>query len=220
MVRREIRFDRDNINRYTKKILKEIKQKTDSFEELLDIEKSCFFDKLKEKLKEDLGEIKESKKDKYGNINKVSGVYVVWDEEGNLVYVGESDHLYRRLWGDIIYRSNNNKILHSVVYGTIRDYLIDKKRPYKGIKIKDIFNKNSNEWVEINKRLKKLRFSWLKTDYKETAFILEGILIREFYKERKNNKNIIKYNKVKDYQKKFGLENNGNKLILKPVKKK
>ena len=106
-------------------------------------------------------------------ISKTSGVYLIYERDhlkrGEFVYVGETDNLKRRLEGDI---SRGKERYHTFL----------RK-----------IGKNKSE-SEIRGILDNYRFSYIKTNSKEMAFVIEGILIRLYRSQ-------LKFNKIKKYQK-------------------
>ena len=104
------------------------------------------------------------------NLPKKSGVYLIYKKEfkkEEFIYAGETDDLRRRLKGDI---SRGKKKYHTFLNK------IGKNKSKE--EIKEILNKD-------------YLFSYIETDSKEIAFIIEGILIRIYHPQ---------YNKLKKYQ--------------------
>lgn len=128
-----------------------------------------------------------SLKDIKTKLKIVPGVYLIY-KDNQVIYIGETDNLARRLLGDIreARLANPNKTpFHSFIMKIMKKEEIDTERDIKHIEedIKRILKKN-------------FLFSYVPTESKEIAFLVEGVLIRYYY-----NKNPDLWNKVKKYQK-------------------
>ncbi len=105
-------------------------------------------------------------------VPKKSGVYLIYEKEfkpETFIYIGECDDLVRRLKGDI---SRGKKRYHTFLR-KIGENKTEKQ-------IKEIIEKD-------------YLFSYIETESKEMAFIIEGILIRIYHSQL--------WNKSKKYQK-------------------
>ena len=106
-------------------------------------------------------------------VPKSPGVYLIYNrvhKKEDFIYVGETDDLSRRLKGDI---SRGKRRYHTFLKMISSESTSENK-------IKEIIR---NDYL----------FSYILTESKESAFIIEGILIRTYYK------NLC--NKIKKYQK-------------------
>jgi len=135
-------------------------------------------------------------------ITRTSGVYLIYRGKKkikNIVYIGETDDLYRRIIGDLSrgkLRYNHTflgKVARDLGY---KNYLISSHNKTRKVQI------SKNEVLKIEKRIKgeigrHYLFAYIGTKDKELAFLIEGILIRHFVKNFPGQL----WNKPKKYQK-------------------
>jgi uncharacterized protein YcgL (UPF0745 family) len=123
-----------------------------------------------------LGEGKINKYSKKTKTRQVSGIYLIYrggKERKDIIYVGETDNLVRRLVGDIgEARISNEKLFH-----TLNRYIKKSFPNYNTSQIKE----------EIEQHY---YFSYLETDDKELALAIEGLMIKYL---RKIGNNLINH---------------------------
>jgi hypothetical protein len=111
----------------------------------------------------------------------VPGVYLIYSKDRKIKYIGETDDLVGRIAGDIgevkINKKTGKAMHHTFITYLIKQYELKSRKKIK--------SKLKNDFL----------FSFIKTESKDMAFVIEGVLLR------RKSKNYDLINKLKKYQK-------------------